>query len=118
MEFYFCERNNGQGCLGTNYPKPKRGLGAFQEFLIRFRSLYGGNAYLCNGLNEYFSTVYDNLSSNMLIIRWGNKDNNFFGIRLNRMYFLQTIGSLWWLFCSVERQKKRFGTNHIKDELC
>ena len=52
--------------------------GAFQEFLIRFRSLYGGNAYLCNGLNEYFSTVYDNLSSNMLIIRWGNKDNNFF----------------------------------------
>lgn len=77
MEFYFCERNNGQGCLGTNYPKPKRGLGAFQEFLIRFRSLYGGNAYLCNGLNEYFSTVYDNLSSNMLIIRWGNKDNNF-----------------------------------------
>lgn len=46
------------------------------------------------------------------------KITTFFGIRLNRMYFLQTIGSLWWLFCSVERQKKRFGTNHIKDELC
>lgn len=74
MEFYFCERNNGQGCLGTNYLKPKRGLGAFQEFLIRFRSLYGENAYLCDGWNEYFSTVYDNYSSNILIIRRGNKD--------------------------------------------
>lgn len=77
MEFYFCERNYGQGCLDTNYPKPNRGLGAFQEFLIRFRSLYGENAYLCDGLNEYFSTVYDNLSSNILIIRCSNKDNNF-----------------------------------------
>lgn len=36
MEFYFCERNNGQGCLGTNYLKPKRGWEHSKNFSFDF----------------------------------------------------------------------------------